>query len=320
MIDDVQDPIQRVLGGTPDQPSLTFERRFRTTPADLWEAITDPERLSRWFGRLDTAVPQRVGDRFGIHLGDDEDHAVGVITACRPPEHLAYEWAWQGERTSLVDVTLTAGDGHTTLLLTHRLTERDHAVEYGGGWEELLGSLANQLSPATRSDHDAATTEAEGNRQWSQLLELRDTAADLRLTRTLPAIEDDVWRALTTREGLAAWWWPSLGTTYELATHVGGHYRFTAGQAGFAVHGTYLEIDEGRHLACSWIWQDADGDRPVDRVDITLSPTDEGSGTNLEVWHRGPWTDRSQVENYRLGWTSTLDALTSRLAAPQVNR
>jgi len=306
------DPIQRILGGTPDQPTLTFERRYRTDPDDLWQAITDTDRLARWFGRLDEPAPRQVGDAFRVHLGgDDNDRADGVITACRQPEHLAYEWRWQGERPSRVDVALAPDGDHTNLLLTHRLTEREHAIGYGGGWEELLGSLHGQLDPTFV--HDAPAAEAEGNRQWSRLLELGDAAHDLRLTRLLPATCEQVWDAFTTRDGLATWWWSTLGTTYDVDLRVGGHYRFEASSGGFAVSGTYLELSPDEHLACSWIWEDEDGAGTTDRVDITLRS--RPAGTEVEIWHRGPWADGEQAEDYRLGWTSTLDALERRLAS-----
>lgn len=306
------DSIQRILGGNPDRPILTFERRYRTDPDDLWQAITSPDRLARWFGRLDTPVPKRVGDAFRVHLGGDEkDRADGVITSCRRPEHLAYEWSWQDERPSRVEVALAPDGDHTTLLLTHRLAEREHAVGYGGGWEEMLGALHAQLDPTFT--HTAPTAETEGNRRWTQLLELRDTAHDLRLTRMLPGTCEQVWDAFTTRDGLATWWWSALGTSYEVDLRLGGRYRFAASSAGFAVHGTYLELTSGEHLACSWIWEDEDGVGTTDRLDLTLRP--RPTGTEVEIWHRGPWTDDSQVENYRQGWTSTLDALEERLSA-----
>ncbi|NLS08464.1 hypothetical protein HGQ17_00265 [Nesterenkonia sp. MY13] len=40
----------RQFQGTKDDPTLIFERLYSTTPSDLWDAMTTPERLARWFG------------------------------------------------------------------------------------------------------------------------------------------------------------------------------------------------------------------------------------------------------------------------------
>ena len=306
----MQDPIQRVLGGTPGRPVLTFERRYRTEPEDLWQALTDPDRLARWFGRLDDPAPAGVGAQFSIDLGGGvEDRGVGVITACHRPERLAYDWRWQGEPTSQVDAVLVPDGDHTRLLLTHRLTERDHAVGYGGGWEEMLGALEHSLAPAMPAAHDGHAREVEGNVQWSRLLQLAGPDRELRISRTLPADTDQVWHALSTTEGLAAWWWAGLDTSYAVDLRLGGHYRFAAAAGGFAVTGTYLAIEPTTRLAFSWIWQDDDGASAPDRVDLTLRDGRVAGTTELEVHHRGPWEEAGQVEDYRLGWTSTLDAL-----------
>ena len=47
--------------------TVRFERSYRTTPADLWSAVTDPERLARWLG----PVYLRAGGRYELRMGDD---------------------------------------------------------------------------------------------------------------------------------------------------------------------------------------------------------------------------------------------------------
>ena len=32
-----------------DTVAVVFDRHYATTPADLWQACTEPERLERWF-------------------------------------------------------------------------------------------------------------------------------------------------------------------------------------------------------------------------------------------------------------------------------
>src|SRR5262249_9515270 len=60
-------------------------REFDTTVEALWEAVTSPERLPRWF--LPVSGDLRVGGRFQI-----EGNAGGEVLECNPPEHLAVTW------------------------------------------------------------------------------------------------------------------------------------------------------------------------------------------------------------------------------------
>ena len=39
-----------VLIPTPNGVTVRFERRYATTPEDLWSSVTEPDRLARWLG------------------------------------------------------------------------------------------------------------------------------------------------------------------------------------------------------------------------------------------------------------------------------
>ena len=69
----------RSLTGTPDQPVLTFRRRYRADPAQVRDACTSTDRLARWFGQV-SGAPAAVGDRFAALLGGDPaDAAEGQV-------------------------------------------------------------------------------------------------------------------------------------------------------------------------------------------------------------------------------------------------
>lgn len=309
------DALRRILGGSPDAPVLTIERRYRTSPDDLWLALTDPERVERWLGKLVGPRPQRVGDPYRIETPADSGMATGTILECRPPECLIADWQWADEPASRLEITLTADPEAeaTTLLLQHRLQRADDVAGHGGGWEERLDSLVRTVAPGDPVD-EPATAEKAGRQAWQRLAALQGEAHNnVRVDRVVPAPVDAVWSAFTTPAGIATWWWTRLGAEYEIDARIGGHYRFAAPAAGFAVRGTYLELTPPGHLAVSWIWEDGDVDGPVERVDVTL--TAHPDGTLVEIHHRGPWEDPAQQENYRLGWESTLDGLVSHHTA-----
>ena len=57
---------------------VTLRRTYPTDPADLWDALTRPERLARWFSPVGGDL--RVGGTFQI-----ENNAAGEVLACEPP-------------------------------------------------------------------------------------------------------------------------------------------------------------------------------------------------------------------------------------------
>ncbi len=91
--------------------SVVARRRFDEGQGVLWHAITDPERLPRWF--LPVTGDLRVGGRYQL-----EGNAGGTIEACEPPRHLAVTWEF-GEQVSWLAVTLGQREAATSLELVH---------------------------------------------------------------------------------------------------------------------------------------------------------------------------------------------------------
>ncbi len=85
-----------------------------------------------------------------------------------------------------------------------------------------------------------------------------------------PASIDDVWAAWTTPNRLDRWFLPVSGDL-----RVGGTFQLE-GNAG----GTIQRCEPPRLLAVTWVY----GDRPVDEVQLRLTP-DESGGTTVEVEH-----------------------------------
>jgi uncharacterized protein YndB with AHSA1/START domain len=60
------------------------------SPERLWEALTDPEQVTEWFGaRVDWALEEGGPARF---LDDDGSVRAGRIEAVRPGQHLRFLW------------------------------------------------------------------------------------------------------------------------------------------------------------------------------------------------------------------------------------
>lgn len=131
--------------------AVTLARGYATTMDDLWDALTNPERLPRWF--LPVAGDFRQGGHYQL-----EGNAAGAIEVCEPPTRLHLTWVFGGS-TSWVEVRLgPGGPGGARLELSHIAHADASWEEYGPGaggvgWDLALAGLAMSLgNPAARLD------------------------------------------------------------------------------------------------------------------------------------------------------------------------
>jgi len=142
-------------------------RVYDTTVEDLWEAITTPERLVRWF--LPVEGDLRLGGRYQL-----EGNAGGTITRCEPPEALDLTWEFGGG-TSWVNLRL-APDGRKARLTLEHIAHKggigeEHLEKYGPGatgvgWDLALHGLKLHFTSGGVAVDPAAfeawTTSSEG--------------------------------------------------------------------------------------------------------------------------------------------------------------
>ncbi len=146
---DLAATIDRVLevGEREGRPSkaLRVRRGFDTSVEDLWEVVTDPERLARWFAPVSGDF--KVGGTYQV-----EGNAGGEILACDPPRKLSVTWVYDGD-TSWVDVDFRSVDeGRSELELVHTAhVPQEFWDEYGPGaagvgWDLSLAGIAFHLA------------------------------------------------------------------------------------------------------------------------------------------------------------------------------
>ena len=122
-------------------------RSYSTDRADLWDCLTNPERLPRWF--LPVSGDLNKGGKYQV-----EGNAGGVIERCAPPESFAVTWEY-GEMVSWLTVTLTPDVDGTTLELVHEapvdpeMWKQFGPGAVGLGWDLALMGLG--LHVATRA-------------------------------------------------------------------------------------------------------------------------------------------------------------------------
>lgn len=125
---------------------LVADRAYDTTIEDLWDALTNVERVPRWF--LPVSGELKVGGRFQF-----EGNAGGEILACQPPRSFEVTWEYGGD-VSWVTVELTPEpDGLGTRLELRQLAcgPEDMWDQFGPGavgvgWELGMMGLDRHLS------------------------------------------------------------------------------------------------------------------------------------------------------------------------------
>jgi uncharacterized protein YndB with AHSA1/START domain len=134
-------PTGRLEPRTDGRPGgdVVFERSFRAPAAEIWAAVTRPERLERWIGTWQ-GRPSTGRVTFTMTAEDGAEPEEVRIERCDEPSTLtvAFRVADASWRVSL---RLAESDGTTTLGLVHHLQPGDDLPSYGPGWEYYLDRL-----------------------------------------------------------------------------------------------------------------------------------------------------------------------------------
>jgi uncharacterized protein YndB with AHSA1/START domain len=102
---------------------VTREVVFPTPPEEVWEALTEPERLEEWFAN-EVELDVRPGGA-GLFRWDDGEERHAVVREVEPGERLVLDWDDQGE----VVFTLEEVPDGTRLLVREVSAEWSTALE-----------------------------------------------------------------------------------------------------------------------------------------------------------------------------------------------
>ncbi len=123
---------------------LEFRRSWPDGPDEVWAALTEPERLARWFG---TYEGERAPGAQGTLTMTHEDQPVGEavrIAECDPPRRLVLEWA---ETTDWrVEVALAVESGRTTLHFVQVFAAGTDVTDFALGWHWYLDKFDTEVS------------------------------------------------------------------------------------------------------------------------------------------------------------------------------
>ncbi|GAB3468762.1 SRPBCC family protein [Actinophytocola sediminis] len=170
---------KRSTEGGGEEVRVLLRRGYDTSAEDLWDALTDPERVRRWFMPLSGDL--RAGGNFQL-----EGNAGGEILTCAPPTLLRVTF---GGPTSVVELRLSPDGDGTLLELEHSVPiemagNGSGALYVGPGWDGAFLALALYVAGEVTEDPVAAASSPEAQEfsrqsieEWTAVVEASGTAS-----------------------------------------------------------------------------------------------------------------------------------------------
>lgn len=137
--------------------TVTLTRTYPAGARELWSALTEPERLERWF--LPITGELKEGGSFQL-IGN----ASGEILTCSPPEFLRVSF---GGPESIVELRIEEAQGSVELILEHTVPlamagSGAGSLYVGPGWDGALMAVGLYLAGQAVGDPVAAANSPEG--------------------------------------------------------------------------------------------------------------------------------------------------------------
>jgi uncharacterized protein YndB with AHSA1/START domain len=120
-----------------DEKTTWVEREtlIEASPDEVWEALTDEDRLQEWLAP-DVELDPREGGEISVRDGDEERH--GTVETVEEGERFAFTWSRPGEGESFVQFTIEAIPAGTRVTVV----ETPMAA---AAWGPRLGRLQSSL-------------------------------------------------------------------------------------------------------------------------------------------------------------------------------
>jgi uncharacterized protein YndB with AHSA1/START domain len=118
---------------------IALSRTFRAPVADVWASVTEPGRLSRWWGTW-TGDPTTGQVIATMTAEPDAEPQPVEIRTCAPPRLLSLRFV-VGEDDWLLDLELRETGEATELTLVQTFAAPDGVADIGPGWEYYLDRL-----------------------------------------------------------------------------------------------------------------------------------------------------------------------------------
>jgi len=128
-------------------PVVRFERTFPHAIAQVWEAITDSDRLAKWFPSTVEFEELRVGAPITFRFTDHPIEPLsGSFREVTPPERLSFTW---GDDVLTFELQERDGGAACRLSFSVVLDSADKAARDSAGWDDCLDMLDAVVSGGT---------------------------------------------------------------------------------------------------------------------------------------------------------------------------
>lgn len=128
---------------------VRMEGRYDTDVDDLWQALTDPGRLSRWVADVEGELRPGGGFRATFTSGWE---GTGRVDVCDAPRLLMVTMSPGQADETVIEARLDADGDQTHLVVEERGLPLDELAAHGAGWQVHVEDLDAHLSGRERVD------------------------------------------------------------------------------------------------------------------------------------------------------------------------
>jgi len=133
------------------KPKLVYSTFIRTTPKQLWAAITKPEFTRQYWGGATNVSDWKKGSKWEHHFEEEADpvYIVGKVLESVPPKRLVLSWASPdnvGDK-SRVTFEIEQVEDMVNLVVTHDSFKAGSTMvkKVSRGWPRVLSSMKSFL-------------------------------------------------------------------------------------------------------------------------------------------------------------------------------
>ena len=121
-------------------PWVERDTLVEASPEEVWEALTDEDRLEEWLAP-DVELDPVEGGEITVRDGDDQRN--GTVETLEEGERFAFTWSRPGEGESFVEFTIEALPGGSRVTVVE--TPIGPTAMAAGGWGPRLARLGRAM-------------------------------------------------------------------------------------------------------------------------------------------------------------------------------
>jgi uncharacterized protein YndB with AHSA1/START domain len=119
-------------------PWVERDTLVEASPDEVWEALTDEDRLEEWLAPEVELDPVEGGE---IAVRDGDEERAGTVETVEEGERFAFTWSRPGEGESFVEFTIEALPGGSRVTVVE--TPIGPTASAAGGWGPRLSRLSH---------------------------------------------------------------------------------------------------------------------------------------------------------------------------------